>query len=1272
MLKGYRKLLQFLKKKIIYIFAGTGDGIDGIVFGGKYFRRLRQIFAETYMEYVAFKIKKSAVKQRLKRLYKQVILYLDTFPRFAKLHKFAASCVERNVGEFLPFSFLFLIVYFCKLLYFEWSIFVAYVWRYSDLIQSLSLRVRFYFFFRKLSATRKAYASNILIRKIPTFLSSRFTKIKRFFFLYRTLLDPAKIDLNLVLFLRPGNSSAYWTGRINWFNILSKKGNYSLILVEFLLMVVVFYFLWYLWVNHFFYCGQQMKFIFAFFCSYFFWDIIRKPELSSTCGIQSYDLTGQPIQYYNFSYLSEQNISGKSFLQMCDSISFPLSIHMNHLLVLVYLLHLMFFFLSFNQLRNMFLLYSQMYLESQFQIPLFAQIRTLSNINPYDPTYYKSFLNHIILRKRVTRRPQRVFFKIRDDVQVTDFFNHPRLFLKYQAGQLMLLKHNRFLFLSSILHIFIFLGCFYYIPLFTCLCLWSMVLFGHWLVLQNLVYADFCYLDQLRPKLKMLTSQMQDTRKFRTLSDLSDIFRIFYKKYIFKRLQTIFLGEHEIDLQYWWLPGNKYVHYLKTRPYFAAAVILLQTIKVFANRLHLKNGISRIVLFIYLFVGRCSLFILAGSTTRWCVRARRNLRRYLGALTIDMVLRQYENFFNQVTKVISAEGLVGLYRTTIKYMIIYFSASILFVVSRCYGLIHTYKNFLLKYRLQRECNLYFPDQQATNKNMTSSQNWTWSTDIIADKSGIFYKILKIHGDKIHGVEVKFLDIEFEKSYYYGNRVFDWSYRTFLDNFPLFESRIFWLEYFVSAKDKQIRQRALHRRKVREAFLISKGLLTARTFTENMIDSILEFQIYWNIKALYIFSKEETETHEVFYGDEPLFEEIYCFKDALGPETFETWDIDNNAIAGFDEEERFQPYYHWVEEMDGSFFKLGQKEFCDFFEFSAEHINELDFERRPEYEPELDETNEDQEEGEAEEKPIPFYLTNQNQGDFSEDDYFEYAGNWIGVGDDFIEDRLAPDDVLDYYGQIKQTVDYWNQFHNIMIAHFLVCFSSIISLLLYYFHRDPKQVFFFFFDISDLFYFDFLSLIFSGSRRSRQSILHIFSPLDYMQFIAPQIDNIFGTGKTNVYGFVVHKMLDQLIEFQIWGNNSVLGKNLAWSDLFTEHSSYNLEKYEVERWRKERYFHKKKFRKKRWFIYNDIARLYLYLYYFSMIKEVALVGLVCVDFFYKFWILGAYAWTNPTVFSYFFFFFYCGYFSSFFNLFFLVFTISYLYIVNKILNEIFKD
>jgi hypothetical protein len=1280
MFKVFRKLFYFLKNITIYILAGTGDWIGSVVFYGrpKRLKQIRRFFKQQSNRYIAFIDKKKEWQRVAKKRYKKLITYLDTFPRFEKIHYFVASVWEQRNQAFAPFTFFFLLIHLAKSFYYEVFLLVSDWVKYNDLLNIIYTKIKAVAFFNNMLQIKKIYASSALVHFAPTFLSRRLGIIKRYFFVHQSFEKPKQIDSSSILFLRSINLSAYWSGRLNWFNLINKQINYFLILIDLIMMSLVLYFLWFFWTNHLFFYGVHIGFAISFICSYLFFDTIDKPDLNLLYATQQHSIVAQPIQYYNFSFLSEPDIVSKSFLQICDSILANLSIYVNHSLILLYLLHFIFFFLSFNQLRNMLLLYSQMYLESNFQVPLFFQITTVYNINPYETNYYQAFLNHIVTRKRFTKRTQKVFFQLRTTIK-TDLFSHPRLFLKYKAGQLILLRHNQYLFVSNIIYCFLFLFFFYFIPLITCISLWSIVLFGHWVVLQNLAYADFFYIDQLRPKIKMLNYQPQELSTFQKLDDLNSVYLSFYQKYLEKKIQFVqpyLFGQHELDRQYWGISGTRFLEYLKTKYFFLSIAKFLQKVARSAKWRDLKLFVIKIFLFFMIFICRLLILALKISSNMLCRRIRRKLNRYAEWATAENVLQYYEQTVLYFEEIILKDGIGGFFvwiKNKIKF---YFYTYVFATISYLYQLRYMRRNFLLRKRLQKECNLYAPARTLRYKNFQDplKQNWAWHTDIIADKFGIFYKIIKIEAGKIYGVELKFLDTEFEKSYYYGRRIFNWSYTTFLDNFPLFEPRIFWFEFFVSPEHRDIRKRVMRKLKLREAFLVSKGLMKQKTFTENLINAVLDFQLVWNIYALYTFSKEETEAHQVFHSDEPLFEELYAFKDALGPETFEEWDIDNNAIVALDEEEQFQPYHHWVDDLGVLFFNNGDKEFCDFFEFQKDEIDEVEFDRRHNQEDESGITNEDQEEGEADDKPVPYYLTNHDEDEGNEDDYYEYAGAWVSTGDDFIDSDLAPDDVLDYYGQIKQTIDYWGQFHSVMIVHFLVCLCSILSMLLYYFYQDPKQVFFFFFDISDFFYFDFLGWILSSSRRSRHSTIYALSVVDYMQFIAPQVDNIFGTGKTNIYGVIIQQILDQTLELQMFGNNKILGNNLAWGDIFTEQLPFNQKHYEIVRWRKERYFKQKKFRKKLWFVYNDIARLYFYLYYFSMMRVVLDLMLVTENFFYKYWVICLYLYNCPysSLSIFFFVKFYMTYFSIFFKPLYLVFLSFYLYLLHKLFNEIFKD
>lgn len=1280
-----KKLINFLETKIVNKLAGTGDFSLGVVFSGflqKYKNKRFFIFLEL--------IYRNILTMKKTVYYKQFILFLEKIYSklknlFHLLKEIMILHYQKKAGDFIAWSFLYIIINLFKSLYYEIIISIYDNFKLNELMYIISIKIRTFIFFNTADEIKKTYASNTLIKSVPSLRGMRLKVLKWYFILYHAYMRTNTIPINTATFFRPINFSAYWSSCLNWFNIFVTKMNVFLILIDFILMVLACYFLGFLWINYYYFFAHHLEFIWSFLYNFLFCYSGPLIDINAIYVLRE-DLEtyiSQPIQYYNFSYLNETEIASKSFSHVCEHILLNNTLYMKQYLVLLYLLHSLFFLISFNQLRNILLLYSQMYLESTFQVPLFFQITTLYNLNPYETRYFQIFLNYIILKqpkKLQKHKVKRVTFQLVNTIK-TDLFTHPRYYLKYQTGQLLLIRYTQYLFIKSSFFCIGFSIIFYFMPLLTCLSLWSFVLFSQWFLLQNLTYADFSYLDLIRPKLQMLNYYRNDIGKFSNLADLQPVYFNFYKNYLYKKVQQIkkfCFYPHKLDQQFWintnetywkiYMPTKINLEYIfKLKHYF------------FVDR-KFQLFVINIFLLCFIIICRSCIRIFQITNVFFFVRVRRKIKCYLNWVSAENILKFNEEFLRKVQTLIFKHGINGLIWILILGLMKLFIQYFIFVcIEKIYFFFHLIKNLYLTRNLQKECNFYFSrNRSKAQKNALSKiQEWIWHTNIVEDYKGTFYKITKIDKEKIYGVEVKFLEAEFEKGYYYGRRIFNWEYTKFLDTFPLFEWKIFWFEFYVSKEAKIIRQYRKKLLEIWEEMLIRMDKLERRTDLEKFLDSVLDIHIFWHLRALYLYYlTDESEAHEVLESDIPLHAEFRIVEDILGPETFHDWDLSSKAIEKlgedvYDENTGLEhKYFYRIYENSELYLSLDQKEFCDFFDFynSDEDFEEIEFDRHHEleYERGISLSDEDLEEGELESKDMPRFLVHHEEEDeWHDEDYFEYSGEIYG-GEDFIEEEGAPDDELDCFGQVKQTVDYWSYFYSIIIAHFFVCLCSIITFILYCCIHDQKQIFFFFFDIADFFYFDFVYWTLGNSSRGEVSTIYMFTVNEYLEFISPQIDNIFGTGNTNFYGYLIQQVLDQTIELQIWTK----GTDIGWGDLFTEQLPFHAQHYNVLMWEPERYFRQRRFRKKFEFLYKDIGRLYYYLYYFSVITNLITFITMSEKFVYNILFLCFSSYNELSIFVLVTV--YVTYFSPLLQPGYFIFIVFYLFVVNKLLKEIFKD
>lgn len=990
---------------------------------------------------------------------------------------------------------------------FHWLIFIVLRQYIQCLIHHLRTVI-----FRGLSEILMQFQLSFLQSKFLSFSSEQMrVKLTETFRLPRKFYSPFKVlfpyiflrdkaGLNAttansaVRFVRPVHPYSRLMSRFLGFNANYIEFSFLLRFIDGVLFVILITIIWSYWSNYFIFVVLTLQFLYYIIIGYPF----NQPVFSNVSDLNNdiyqkeLSISGlHPFDYYNLNYVDTAfiDIFSNNFTQISSGF---LPYLWNHIF-LFYLLQFLFFCFSYIQLRNILLLHGQMSLETSFQVPLFFKWSTFFNLNPYEDAYYRVFISHITKQQDDTRKcKKKKVFNLAAKLK-KDLFEHPRYLLKHEQGQLALIKYIGQIELLVFVCILISLFLFYYLPLFTCLFLWVLMLFSQWFVFRNTVYTDSYYIDQIRPQIKMINFQHIE-KSYTNVSSLQSVFQFFYSKYVqpqiikiiyfFKKINYFLFFSHILDELFWsvYLQARLAL-FVEQYPRFYS--FLCNCVKLF-KRLSIFNTLLSwffdLMLLISIIILKIVLYMLQNYFFN-AKRLRRLISIYINNLTSEVFERGWFKlktvFYWFLTNLLTYYGR-HLIKDTIKEKIKTFNLSMTLLVLKFLGKV--YEKWFIIYTkkdksLEKECNLY--RKKLSNSKLAS---WTWHYDIIQHLNGTFYKITKIDNGNVYGAEVKFFELTEEKSYYYGKNLFLCNLDNFLNTFPIFDPAL--ISRILQFEEKE------------------EDLIRFVIFCTNIYNFLLD---------------EEKDVDETLFALslQTNYLEVPSTLDFLGKKSYKKWALKREARAVWEEESQEQPYLYWVEEEDdASFADLGlNDEFKDLFGFNKYLIDEMSFVRWSRKDPEDLE----------EEDPEEFLHDTAGEFDFLEDE--ELSFEW----EEYSDTADLPEFDYEYMTQIEQTLDYWMRLNFVLIVHFFSCLCFFLFFFIYCCYSNPEELFFFFFDFSNYFLLDIYYWWITHQIKPTLANKTIFV-YNYLKILAVQSDNLFATYPTNLYGFCLAQLSERLLKF----------------------------------------------------------------------------------------------------------------------------------------------
>jgi hypothetical protein len=903
---------------------------------------------------------------------------------------------------------------------------------------------------------------------------------------------------NAVRFVRPVHPYSRLVSKFLGSNADYIEINILLRFIDGVMIMLMITIIWSYWSNYFIFVGLTLQLLYYMLTGYpinelnfstlsdFHHDFYQQ-QLSSN-GLHSVD-------YYNLKYIDTAFIDlfSNNFTQISPVF---LPYVWNHIFIF-YLLQFLFFVFSYIQLRNILLLHGQMSLETSFQIPLFFKWSTFFNLNPYEDAYYQVFVSHVKIQKiplySLNSKKKKVFnlaAKLKKDL-----FDHPRYLLKHEQGQLALIKYisqvQILVFVCSIGILFLF----YFLPLFTCLFLWVLMLFSQWFVFRNTVYTDSYYLDQIRPQLKMINFQ-QIENSYTTITTIRPILQNFYTNSIqvyvmkflfyFKRINFFLFFSHITDELFWsvYLQARLALfieQYPRLYDFFCWFVRLCNKLLVILDQF--TSWFFDVIVLSLILVLKIILYILQNYFFT-AKRLRRRIGIYIKHVTREVFERGWFKLKTMLywllTNLITYYGRQQI-KEKIKESIKTFCLSVTVIFLKC---VHIFYNrlFILYTKkdkaLEKECTLY-------RKNGTKSKQacWTWHYDIVEHINGTFYKITKIDNDKVYGAEIKFLDLNEEKTYYYGKKIFLCNVENFLNTFPLLDPALF---------------------------------LRIVQFEEQEVDLIRFIIFCTNFYNFLIDAEKEVDETLFALSLQSDYLEIQPTLDFLGKKTYKKWKLKKEAKFLWEEETLEEPYDYWVEEEeDGSFADIGfNDEFTDLYGFNKYSADEMSFVRWSRKDIEDEEKHEDDDQ---------FRHSSDVESAYIEMD--ELFVEW----EEYSDTTDLPDADYIFMTQVEQTLDYWMRLNIILIVHFFSCLLFFFLFIIYCMYSNPQELFFFLFDFSNYFlldvYYWWITHQFIPTWANKTIFVY-----NYVKIVAVQSDNLFATYPTNLYGFCLAQVSERLLEF----------------------------------------------------------------------------------------------------------------------------------------------
>lgn len=1019
-----------------------------------------------------------------------------------------------------------------------------------------------------------------------------------------------------IRFLRPVYSYDNVLLNFNYFKFTFLGVHLFLKIVDCCIIISLFYIIWCYWANYVVYIYLTFG-LFCYICFQYSAGIDYPINYLYNISYNNYqkqfgENCFNPFDYYNirfidFSYLQS---FANNFTYSTDNF---LPYMYNHIIIF-YLLHVIFFFFSFIQLRNLLLLNSQMYLETNFQIPLFYKWDMFFNLNPYEDNYYRVFVSNLEKKNiyfRKTLKKKTTFF-IATNLNL-DLFDHPRYLLRFQRGQLNLIQYTNQLKIITILLFSTIPFLFYMLPLFTCLLFWVLLLFLQWFFLRNPIYAEIYYDNLIQPKLKMINFQTLENNYTKTKS-LSSVLYFFYLNYVrlfFFKIITLFktkiIFPHYLDMRFWAIYLQKLSIILKKLQIYDYLFFFFSRISLFfRHNIFIKN-IKKLIVFCLTNIIRCLIHICFFFNFFVCKnkKLRRKLNIYLQQINEFHILMLLDNLFYKLSQY-SLDLLTISGRSKIRQNVLKgFINVIIKLLQHVRDLYQQYFVFSTKTikTLDKEFQLYGFKKK-------KQQELTWHNDIVQNINGTFYKIVKIQKNKIYGFEIKFLDLKEEKTYYYGKKLFLCNLDNFFTTFPLLDpnlvARILQFEDF-----EDLNRFIVFSSKFKEFLIGNDGEDDAQ---EKGLDETL--------RAISVKTKHYELNPEI---------------DFLGKKIKKRWSLTSGANNKRGETIFKQPYRYWINEdvqsTDTIYDDVGLTlEDTDLFDFSKEKIDEMFFEKIAQAELKIPEFQQE------------FFLHTE-EFDFDEEEFWDWP-------DEYSQPEELADSDYEYMTQLQQTLDYWMRLNMIIVLHFGICLICIICLFLYFLFDNQQQIFFFFFDFSNFFFVDFYywwitHQIWPTSGNKTIFVYH------YIKIVYIQKDNIFATHPTNIYGFCLHNIFDKIIDLYLFkkkelcdsgfkiphadkyldffarGRNRHLRRE-QFKDYLLDYKKLGFVEYLEESdpyyyltkdctmgyWRQELEEEPSIFYK--WIHYWNRYRLNFYFYYFNVIHSFMLLYLLLQELFLNFW------------------------------------------------------